>query len=181
MRARASVVAVLAAAALTGCSSSDDAPTVDPSQAASAAAVGWSPCDGVDAAEVGRFTGEEMTEQTGTADAPRCTFAPAVKGGPAFDVNYLWFDGGLTEALDSMGKVPGVVTDVDVPGADAARIVVHARRPAIFVTGFVQSGGLVQSINAVQLKPYDEQAVVDATTKLLGALVREAPTESPAP
>jgi hypothetical protein len=30
----------------------------------------------------------------------------------------------------------------------------------------------------VQLKPYDEQAVVAATTKLLAALVREAPTES---
>ena len=104
-----------------------------------------------------------------------------MKGGPAFDVNYLWFDGGLTEALDSMGKIPGVVTDVDVPGADAARIVVHARRPAVFVTGFVQSGGLVQSVNTVQLKPYDEQAVVAATTKLLGALVREAPTESAAP
>jgi hypothetical protein len=132
----------------------------------------------VDAATVSRFAREEMTQQTGTTDAPRCTYTPVVKGGPAFDVNYLWFDGGLTEALDSMGKVPGTVTDIQVPGADAARLVVHARRPAIFVTGFVQSGGLVQSVNAVQLKPYDEQAVVAATTKLLAALVREAPTES---
>jgi hypothetical protein len=181
VRARATAVALLAAAALAGCSSSDDTPTADPSQAASAADVAWSPCDGVDAATVGRFAGEEMAENTGTADLPRCTFTPVVKGGPVFDVNYLWFDGGLSEALDSMGKVPGVATDIEVPGADAARLVVHARRPAIFVTGFVQTHGLVQSVNAVQLRPYDEQAVRQATTKLLAALVREAPAESSAP
>jgi hypothetical protein len=181
MRTHAIVVAVLAAAALAGCSSSDDTPTADPSQAASAADVGWSPCDGLDVATVSRFTGEEMNENTGTADLPRCTFTPVVKGGPAFDVNYLWFDGGLTEALDSMGKVPGTDTDMDVPGADAARLVVHARRPAIFVTGFAQSGGLVQSVNTVQLRPYDERSVVEATTRLLATLVREAPADASAP
>jgi hypothetical protein len=181
VRARAATVAVLAAAALAGCTSSDDTPTADPSQAASAAAVGWSPCDGVDAATVSRFTAEEMTENTGTADQPRCTFTPVQKGGPVLDVNYLWFDGSLAEALDSVGKVPGVTTDIEVPGADAARLVVHARRPAIFVTGFVQSGGLVQSVNTVQLKPYDERSVTEATTKLLATLAREAPPESSGP
>ncbi|GAW51942.1 MULTISPECIES: DUF3558 domain-containing protein [unclassified Nocardioides] len=181
MRAHAIVVAVLAAVALAGCSSSDDIPAADPSQAASPADVGWSPCDGLDAATVSRFIGEEMNEDTGTADQPRCTFTPVVEGGPAFDVNYLWFDGGLTEALDSMGTVPGTVTDIDVRGADAARLVVHARRPAILVTGFVQSGGLVQSVNTVQLRPYDERTVVAATRRLLETLVREAPADSSAP
>ena len=181
MRAAVCAVAVLAATALAGCSSSDNAPTADPSPGTSAAAVGWSPCDGVDAATVSAYAGEELTESTGTADQPRCTFTPVEKGGPVFDVNFLWFDGGLTEALDSMGKVPGTATDIDVPGADAARLVVHARRPAVFVTGFVQSGGLVQSVNALQLRPYDEQSVVATTTKLLAALVRAAPAGSTSP
>ena len=177
MRSRTVVAALATALAglLAGCSS-DHAPAADPSKAASAADVAWSPCDGLDAATVSDYAGQEMTEQTGSADQPRCAFTPVTKGGPAFDVNYLWFDGGLAEALDSMGRIAGTATDLDVRGADAARLVVHARGPAVLVTGFVQSGGLVQSVNAVQLRPYDEQAVVRATRQLLADLVAEAPS-----
>jgi hypothetical protein len=167
--------ALLAAVLTAGCSAGSESP--DPTAAVSDAAdVGWSPCDGLDAAQVGRFAGEQLAEQTGTADQPRCAFTPVAKGGPAFDVNYLFFDGGLDEAWRTMGEVQGRVSRIDVPGADAARLVVHARRPAVLVTGFVQSGGLVQSVNAVQLRPYDEQRVVEATRQLLAALVRAAPT-----
>ena len=176
MRWSSATVALVGVAALAGCSS-DGEPAADPGQAASAAAVGWSPCDGVDASMLSRDVGEEMSEQTGTPEQPRCAFTPVRQGGPAFDVNYLWFDGELTDALDSMGTVAGTVRDIDVPGADAARLVVHARKPSVFVTGFVQAGGLVQSVNAVQLRPYDEQSVVRATTTLLAALVRAAPDQ----
>ena len=30
-------------------------------------------------------------------------FTPETEGGPAYEVSYLWFDGGLDAALDSMG------------------------------------------------------------------------------
>ena len=68
------------------------------------------------------------------------------------------------------------MSEIQVPGADAARLVVQADKDAVLVTGFVQTAGLVQSVNAVQPDPYDEQAVVDATTELLTVLVREAPS-----
>ncbi|MBI2244236.1 MAG: hypothetical protein HYU55_09955, partial [Nocardioides sp.] len=139
---RALPAAVLLAAGLltAACSPGSAGSGADPGSAASDASaalseatdVGWSPC-----------------EQTGTTDQPRCAFTPVAEGGPAFDVNYLFFDGGLDEAWRTMGPIRGRVSRIAVPGADAARLVVHARRPAVLVTGFVQSGGLVQSVNAV--------------------------------
>jgi hypothetical protein len=181
VRARAAAVALVATASLpgvlTGCSATDDAGTTDPAATdpAQAAGVAWNPCDGLRAATVGRYAGQRMVEQTGTSDQPRCAFTPAATGGPAFDVSYLWFDGGLDAAWDTMGKVRGTVTDIRVPGADAARLVVHAQRPAVLVTGFVQVGGLVQSVNAVQLRPYDRRTVVSTTRELLADLVERAP------
>ena len=177
--------ALLATALLAGCSSGGSGGSGGPggpgdahdlgAAASDAADVGWSPCDGLDAAQVSRFAGQRMAEQTGTADQPRCAFTPLADGGPAFDVNYLFFDGALDEAWRTMGPVQGRVSRIAVPGADAARLVVNARRSAVLVTGFVQGGGLVQSVNAVQLRPYDEQQVVSATRRLLAALVRVAP------
>jgi threonine dehydratase len=40
----------------------------------------------------------------------------------------------------------------------------------------VQTDGLVQSVNAVQVRPYDERAVVAGTRVLLGELARQAPS-----
>jgi hypothetical protein len=45
----------------------------------------------------------------------------------------------------------------------------------VLVSGFVQTEGLVQSVNAVQLRPYDERAVVSGTRRLLAALAAHAP------
>lgn len=172
------IAAVLAAAALLGgCSSADgdDEPAAEVSPSADPRDVAWSPCDGLDAAAVGKLVGAPVTEQTGTSAQPRCAFLPVREGGPAFDLNYLWFDGGLDEAWRSMGKVAGRVSEIDVPGAEAARIVVHATDSGLLVTGFVQTEGLVQSVNAVQLDPYDRRAVVAATRGLLAELADNAP------
>ena len=174
MRAGSTTAALLAAAALlAGCSSGGEAPSDQQSKAAD---VAWNPCDGLTAAGVSRIAGERVTMRTGTADQPRCTFVPRRTGGPAYDVSYLWFDGGLDAALDSMGAIAGQLRPVDVAGADAARIAVRERRTGILVTGFVQTAGLVQSVNAVHLEPYDRQAFVTSTTDLLAALARTAPT-----
>ena len=172
---RGSVAAVVAAAVLlAGCSSSPgDAPTAQESKAAD---VAWNPCDGLTASGVSRLAGERVTMQTGTADQPRCTFVPVAKGGPAYDVSYLWFDGGLDAALDSMGAAGAQLRPVRVPGADAARIAVRERSSGILVTGYVQTEGLVQSVNAVHLSPYDRAAFVTSATDLLAALARAAPT-----
>ncbi|MGY2701020.1 hypothetical protein [Nocardioides sp. HB32] len=178
MRGRAVPVALAAAALLAGCSSSDPSGSPAPSaQETLAAHVAWSPCDGLTAAAVSRIAGEQVTEQTGTTDQPRCTFVPKEKGGPAYDVSYLYFDGGLDAALDSMGAIATQLHPVTVPGADAARIAVRERRSGILVTGFVQTKGLVQSVNAVHLRPYDEDEFVTSATDLLAVLARKAPRE----
>ena len=162
---------LLAPALLVGCSESEPPADED------VAAVGWSPCDGVTAAEVSRIAGEPMTAQTGTAEEPRCVFTPETEGGVAFDVNYLLFDGGLDAALHSMGAASSRLRPVDVPGADAARVAVRERESGVLVTGFVQTDGLVQSVNAVQIAPYDKDELVTSTTGLLAALARTAPQE----
>ncbi|WP_459969591.1 hypothetical protein [Nocardioides pyridinolyticus] len=168
---RALVMTVGMTVALTGCGSPDEPePT-----AADAAGVGWSPCDGLTAQEVGRIAGQTVKENNGTEDAPRCVFLPVEKGGPAYDVSYLYFDGGLDSALDAMGTVAEQLESVDVPGAEAARIAVKERRDGILVTGFVQTDGLVQSVNAVQLEGFDRDRLVTSTTALLAELAAEAP------
>jgi len=173
VRAAALAVALAAAALVTGCSSSDSpAPTAAESKAAQ---VGWSPCDGLTAARVSRLAGAAVTESTGTVDQPRCTFVPVRKGGPAYDVSYLMFDGDLDAALDAMGGVSDQLRPVDVPGATAARLAVKERTSGLLVTGFVQTRGLVQSVNAVQLAPYDRDALVSGATGLMAALAAAAP------
>ncbi|MDF1604290.1 DUF3558 family protein [Nocardioides sp. YIM 152315] len=176
MRARPVAVLVAAGLALAGCSS-DDAPSEATSEAESAAAnVGWSPCDDLTAATVGRLVGARVAERTGSVTEPRCTFVPKRDGGAAYDISYLWFAGGLDEALDAMGAAGAQLEPVDVDGADAARMVVRTQRSGMLVTGFVQTEGLVQSVNAVQVKPYDEDAVVAGARALMAELADGAPS-----
>lgn len=173
-RRTAAALAAVGASLLASCSSGSEAP--EPTARESKVAdVAWSPCDGLTAAGVSRLAGEPVTERTGTADQPRCTFVPVHEGGPAYDVSYLYFDGGLDAALDSMGAISRQLRRVDVAGADAARLAVKRRSTGVLVTGFVQTDGLVQSVNAVQVAPYDEQRLVRSTTALMAELARAAP------
>ena len=159
--------------ALAGCS--DDSPRA-PSAAESAAAnVAWSPCDDLTPETVSGLVGEPVAEQTGTLTQPQCTFTPARKGGAAYDINYLWFPGGLDEAVDAMGAQGAQLEPVDIEGAESARIAVRTQRSGVLVSGYVQTAGLVQSVNAVQVKPYDEAAVVAGATALLAELAAQAP------
>ena len=173
MRAAAVAVVVLASVATPACSSDGsegDQPTAD-----EITSVAWSPCDDLTAKDVSRIVGEPVTEQTGTSAQPRCAFTPTTAGGAAYDVNYLLFTGGLDAALDAMGAAGTQLRPVTVPGANAARIAVRAKDTGLLVTGFVETDGLVQSVNVAELAPYDWDAVVASTTALLAELVKNAP------
>lgn len=175
MRAVVGAAAAAALLALTGCSSEDPEPRPS-AEESRAADVAWSPCDTLTADSVGELVGEPVNEVDGSADEPRCTFTPQRKGGAAYDLSYLWFDGGLDEALTAMGAAGAQLEPIEVPGAEAARLVVDARgEDGVLVTGFVQTDGLVQSVNAVRIAPYDEQAVVAGTRALLAELAAQAP------
>lgn len=169
-------VAAVAAGVLTGCSASEE-PEPTAADASAAAGVGWSPCDELTARTVGDLAGERVRESNGSAESPRCVFLPVQEGGPAYDVSYLFFDGGLDTALDAMGTVATQLEPIDVPGADAARLAVKERKDGILVTGFVQTDGLVQSVNAVDLAPHDRDRLVTSTTDLLAELAGHAPRE----
>lgn len=176
MRTRALAALVGAAALLTGCSGGSD-PESDPAPAGASdpAAVQWSPCDALSAQQVSAIAGETVTKTTGTEDSPRCAFLPKHQGGPAFEISYVFFDGGLDDALDAMGGAGTQLKPVDVDGAKAARLAVRSKKEAVAVTGFVETQGLVQSVNAAQLAPYDAGALSEATTELLATLARSAP------
>jgi hypothetical protein len=177
MRTLLLVAALATSTVLAGCSSDGSDPSSDPSPHTSdIAGVAWSPCDGLTAASVSRLVDAPVQEDTGTTDAPRCTFTPARPGGAAYDVSYLMFDGGLDAALDTMGATGAQLEKVDIQGADAARLVVRGEKDGVLVTGFVQTDGLVQSVNAVQVAPYDEAQVVAGTKALLAGLAKRAPT-----
>lgn len=175
MRATVLAAVLLASMVTTACSSdssSGDEPTGDEIKA-----VAWSPCDDLTAERVSEIVGEPVVEQNGTTTEPRCAFTPEAEGGAAYDVNYLLFTGGLDAALDAMGAAGTQLRPVSVPGANAARLAVRAKESGLLVTGFVETDGLVQSVNVAELAPYDRDAVVASTTALLTELVRNAPAE----
>jgi len=184
VRRRARVVPALVlgtAGLLAGCSADDD-PTasVDPRDGASSAvATPWNPCDDLEPEEVGRLLGEEVTEEVGDPGAMRCTYVPVTEGGATLDLNYLWFDGSFEDAWDTIGAdVAGRVRDVDLPTADAARTVVQVTDDAVAVTGFVQTGGLIESVNALVLDPGARDRLARATRGVLRLLSERAPARA---
>jgi hypothetical protein len=128
------------------------------------------PCDGVDAAAVSRALGWQLQKQTGTASSPRCALTPVKKGGPTFELSYLWFDQGLEAAWSTIQVPAGTVTRPRIPGADDARLVVNDSGSAYAVSAFLQNGDLIQTVNALALPPYDGTKVLRATKVLLAQL-----------
>ncbi|MGZ4448510.1 MAG: hypothetical protein ACXVW4_01845 [Nocardioides sp.] len=174
------VALVVGVLSLAGCSATPQTTetsrtaTETPSPTASAAPA-WNPCSDLSAARVGSALGARVRKTTGTPDNPRCAFLPVAKGGPTLNVTYLEFHGDFERAFRSMGRLAGHVERLDLPGAKAARLVVNTSHRASLVTGFVQVHGLIETVNAAQLAPYDAGAVRAATLDVLEALVRHAP------
>lgn len=162
---------------LAGCS--DDDPATEPSGPTSTPTVArWNPCDAIDEAQVSDQLGTTFTMETGTATEPVCRLTPDSEGGPAVDANYMLFAEGLEAVFEAMPDLdPDDVREVQVAGADAARIVVDFDETQLFVSGFVENGDLIQTVDVVDPQPYDEQRVVRAVRTILGRLSDAAPSQ----
>lgn len=175
MRALAGTALVVVLLLASGCGAGDEEPQADPT--GSSAEPAWNPCDGLDLPGIEQLLGTELSMDRGTAAAPRCALVPAVEGGAVVDANYLVFPEGLDAAWKQMGAPEdGSVTEPEIAGADAARMVANAGSQALGVTGFVQNGALVQVVNAVDTAPYDRRAVLAAvreTMRQLSAYARQ--------
>ena len=171
---------------LAACSGTDSQPGSQPDAASTSASADttsdatWNPCGDLSPGRIGRALGADVTRETGTDDTPRCAFLPVAKGGPTLNVTYVWYSGGFEKAWSGMGKIDGRVTDLDIAGADHARLVVNAGRKAVLVTAFLQTGDLIETVNAIGLKPYDRAAMVAATTGVLTELASHAPASEKA-
>ncbi|WP_244930521.1 hypothetical protein [Nocardioides sp. W7] len=173
MRARAALLVV--PLLLAGCGGGDEQDAASSSSPSASAAPVWNPCDGLDVAGIEGALGARLTQEAGSADAPRCTLLPAVEGGAVVDANYLVFPAGLDAAWKQMGAPDdGSVTEPEIPGADAARMVADAGTEVLAVTGFVQDGELVQVVNAADPAPYDERAVTAAVRETMQQLSAHA-------
>lgn len=136
----------------------------------------WNPCDALTTDFIERELGATTTKYAGKPAAPECRFAPAEESGePALTANYQLFAGTLEEFFDQMGQPEDAdVREPEVPGADAARIVVAAEKDQLYVTGFVQNGPLFEVVNVVDPAPYDEARIVRGTVATLTALSAHA-------
>ncbi|WGL52734.1 DUF3558 family protein [Nocardioides sp. BP30] len=160
-----------ATAAASGASSGAASPSASATPAAT-----FNPCDSLSAAKISAALGAKVTISRGTATTPRCALLPVKKGGPTFDMSYLFFDGGLDAAWKTLSDKPaGTVTEPTVPGADAAKLVVQRKKSGYVVSAFLQNGSLIQSLNGVALPPYDVKAMARATTEILAELSAGAP------
>ena len=170
--AAAVVVLPLLLGVLSACGDGDesakpDLPTEKPAL--------WNPCDAIDAAFVKTHFGATATEHAGSSTAPECRFVPATNGDPAVSANYLLFPGDLDDAWQKMGLDPKADTRTpSVAGADDARIVVNATKEQLYVTGCVQNGNLVQQVDGVDPKPFDEQQAVRGVQATLAAFSEAA-------
>lgn len=184
MRRRTAAVTLVAAGALfTGCSGDsteskapEAAVTADPEPSPAI----FNPCDGLDAEQVSDALGVEVTMDDGSATSPRCAFNPGVEGAPVLDANYSLFPDGLDAVFASMTELdPEAVRKVDVAGADAARIVTDFDDQQLFLSGFVQNGDLIQTVDLVAPKPYDQQQLTRGVRLILGEFSKHAQTDSP--
>lgn len=158
---------------LVGSCSGDGEPESLPPPSATEAA--WNPCDGLLASQVAATFDVEMTMETGTPAEPVCRFTPAGAGDPAVDANYMLFPDGLDAAFESMsGLDPDDVRRVTVEGADDSRIVVDFTESELLVSGFVQNGDLIQTVDVVDPQPYDQTRNVRAVRLILGELSAHA-------
>lgn len=139
----------------------------------------WNPCDALTTSFVEEQFGATTTKSAGSLTAPECRFAPAKDSGePALTANYQLFSGSLDDFWTQMGQADDAdVRDPEVPGADAARIVVAAEKDQLYVTGFVQNGTLFELVNVVDPAPYDVEKVVRGTEATLAALSAHADAE----
>jgi hypothetical protein len=158
-----------------GCSSDKPAAQQKHTATPSPTAAAFNPCGGVDASAVSRALGAQLRKETGSADSPRCSLLPEQKGGPTFELSYLWFDQGLEAAWSTMKVPAGTVSRPAIPGADDARMVVNDSGSAYAISAFLQNGTLIQTVNALALPPYDGAAVRKATDVLLRQLSKAAP------
>jgi hypothetical protein len=172
-RTAALVGALLLPALLSACSE-DEAPPPAPHGEAAAP---WNPCDGVTAAQAERAFGTAFTIDDGGEGDLRCVLTPVEQGGPAMEANYQVFPSGLDAVFDAMGTVAGRTLEVDVAGADDARLVVNAHSDSLLISGFVQNGDLIQTLNLVDPAPFDRAAGVSGVRKLLAGFSAHAQAE----
>lgn len=155
---------------LAGCG--DDAP---PPPAPSPTEALWNPCDALSADDLGRRLGGELAEEDGSATQPQCTFTPRADGDPVLDSNYQIFPEGLEAAFESMGRPESAaVSTPRVPGADDTRLVVDVDADNLYVSGFVQNGDLIQTVDVVDPAPHERQRVERAVVWALGRLADQA-------
>jgi len=154
-----------------GCGDDDGPPPAAPTPTEAL----WNPCDALDARSVGRKFGGAVDEESGTPTAPLCSFTPRVEGDPVVDAGYRVFSAGLDDAWRTMGRSKtATVTRPRVPGADSTRLVVDSDDHQLFVTGFVQNGDLIQTVDAVDPRPFDQARVTRAVVWALGELSAHA-------
>ena len=177
-RRRTVLVAAAAALLLSACGGGGDPAadrTAEPeagkaTATPSATAAPFNPCDAIDAAAVSKALGSVVRVEKGTDTNVRCALLPAEKDKPTFELSYLWFDGGLDAAWQTMDLPAGKVLTPTIAGADDVRMVVNESPQAYAASAFLQNGSLIQTVNALALPPYDGKAVLRAVEVILTQL-----------
>ena len=172
------VVVAALGVGLAACSGDDD-PAAAPGHGNPTAPAEplWNPCSALDVALVERLFGAGTTEEDGTASQPSCSFTPADDGAAVLDANYLLYPAGLDRAFQTFGVAQGETTQVTspkIPVADGARLVVDAREDALLVSGFVQNGDLIQTVNLAEPAPFQRERAVTGMVEVLTRLSRAA-------
>lgn len=176
--------AVVVSVLLAGCGGDTEAePVAKPTEPL------WNPCDALDAQVIGKAMGATYSVQSGTPSAPECRLTPTNVGDAALTANYQLFSAGLDAAWETMGDFEDAkVAEPPVSGADASRLVVQVDHNQLYISGFVQNGDLIQSVNVVDPAPFPKDRVRRATKEVMAALSLHAAdasvpgaTEAPSP
>ncbi len=166
--------AVLACLVALAACSDDGSTAVSPAPTPTEAL--WNPCDGLETSSVSATFDATMAKQEGTPVRPVCTFTPLTEGDPVLDANYMLFPEGLDAAWATLGDAgeDTTVTEPQVLGADAARLVVDIEAGTLLVSGFVQNGDLIQTVDVVDPRPYDQDGVVRGVRTVMAELSEHA-------
>lgn len=132
------------------------------------------PCEAIDPAEVAALVGVREVEAAadGAPNYRGCTYTDTATNvvvltstvyASSADFEQIW-----ASVVDS---IQAETTNVEVPGAEGARVIVAADEQSLAVSGVAAANGIVDQVNLLAPAPYDRDAQIAAITVVLERLV----------
>lgn len=169
--------------ALAGCSDGDGSSSSRPTSTQTSFPTGPSstsarsvpdPCEAIPAEEVAELVGVAAVETApdGAASYRGCSYTDAETRVVLMTTTLYASDADFEAVWQSVvGSIQADTTEVEVAGAEGARLITAADEASLAISGVAAAGGVVDQVNLLVPAPYDEARQAATVTTVLERLV----------